>query len=69
MVAACLPLPPRPYMQQSSANAERPEMAEEVTDLFHQEDVKRWQKVRWWRNFNRFMSLTGLCVIAAVVSE
>lgn len=68
MVAACLPLPPRPHIVQAIADAERFEVAEDVNDCFLQEDIKRWQKVRWWRNVNRFMSFTGLCVIATIIA-
>lgn len=68
MVAAFLPLPPRPHFEQSVTDAAHPELAEEVGDALLQEDIKKWQKARWWRNVNRFMSFTGLCVIATIVS-
>lgn len=31
-------------------------------------DEKRFENARWWRNLNRWMSLVGLLIIAAIVS-
>ena len=40
---------------------------EAAVDLFNSVEVTRWQKARWWRNLNRFMSVAGVFIIAAVV--
>ena len=48
----------------------RPRLGQPVElDVFKQEEVRRHHKARWWRNMNRFMSLVGLAVVAAVVSH
>lgn len=79
--AAVLPLPTRPRLQapemrESGVGEWDTETAEEeggarleaAADLFNVEEVRKYQKARWWRALNRGMSVVGLCVVAAVVS-
>jgi len=66
MTAAFLPLPARPQWRQKTELEHMPE-EEATVDLFNSVEVTRWQKARWWRNLNRFMSVAGVFVIAAVV--
>ena len=68
MFAATLPVPARPDWHTNSVNLELGKN-EHDTDLYNNHDVRIYQKARWWRNLNRFMSFTGLCVIVIVVSH
>lgn len=67
MLAACLPIPPRPDWSRNPTNS-RIDLEADITDLWNSQEVRRYQKARRWRVFNRFMSMFGLCVIGVVVS-
>lgn len=78
MVAAFLPIPPRPADAQVNANVNDLEdlngkegryalgVQMEMMDWEHE---KRFLKARWWRTLNRIMSVVGVAVIAAIVSN
>ncbi|KAB8416403.1 hypothetical protein FH972_024922 [Carpinus fangiana] len=69
MVAACLSIPPRPEWRRGSNGSRLADPAEDITDLWNSQEVRRYQKARRWRVFNRFMSVFGLCVIAIVIGK
>ncbi|KAI1412980.1 hypothetical protein F5Y13DRAFT_40090 [Hypoxylon sp. FL1857] len=73
MVAAFLPLPPKPTL----AMDERDRSTEEFQASEHGEpphrrhvllDDSRYQSARWWRNVNRFMAIAGLLILGAVAA-
>ncbi|QDS76802.1 hypothetical protein FKW77_002512 [Venturia effusa] len=75
MLAAIMPLPRRPQAYADpevlSDDAGMSEIASQAypNSVIPSEvslDEKRWQKARWWRRVNRFMSIVGLLVIGAV---
>lgn len=67
MIAAALSTPRRPHLLQGSPDAEAGKR-KSTNDLYDSHEIRVYQKARWWRNLNRFMSMTGLCVIVIVVS-
>ncbi|KAI1129591.1 hypothetical protein F5Y10DRAFT_276646 [Nemania abortiva] len=75
MIAAFLPLPPKPQfdMQErgkSPMHFRIPEDSE--PEPFYQRvapiDDSRYQSARWWRNLNRYMSIIGLLILGAIVA-
>lgn len=81
-IASLLPLPERPRIQspemresgvfdRSGGTVEVAGAArlEQAVDLFSADEVRRYQKARWWRALNRVMSILGLFVVGAVVSH
>ncbi|KAI1384491.1 uncharacterized protein F4822DRAFT_365353 [Hypoxylon trugodes] len=72
MVAAFLPLPPKPML----AMDERDQSTTEFQASEHGEpprrhvliDDSRYQSARWWRNINRFMAVAGLLILGAVAA-
>ncbi|KAI0399035.1 hypothetical protein F4802DRAFT_603370 [Xylaria palmicola] len=75
MIAAVLPLPPKPGfdIQESEKSTARSRSAEDsgpeppyrrVAPI----DDSRYQSARWWRNLNRYMSIIGLLILGAVVA-
>lgn len=66
MLASVLPIPSRPDMLQVEPSGPYDRRVT-INDLFNRQEVLKYQKTRWWRNLNRWMSLTGVCVVAAVV--
>lgn len=75
MIAAVLPLPPKPQfdMQElgkSTAQFRTPEdsRAELLYGRVAPIDDSRYQSARWWRNLNRYMSILGLLILGAVAA-
>jgi hypothetical protein len=74
MIAAFLPLPRNPVGEMrerdySTSNLdESNECANDYTRQFGPMDEARYESARWWRNLNRWMSIVGLLIIAAIVS-
>lgn len=69
MLAAFLPLPPQPPILADDVETtpRRQSSVQELNEAFAQQDVRRYQKARWWRVMNRAMSFVGSFVVAAVV--
>ncbi|KAH9903719.1 hypothetical protein F4778DRAFT_96043 [Xylariomycetidae sp. FL2044] len=73
MIAAFLPLPPRPASEMAEQNKSTtqfhsiPEDAEASPRVRPVDDFA-YQSVRWWRNLNRFMSVVGLLILGAVAA-
>lgn len=77
-IAAILPLPVRPRLRtpEMRESGVDPDLrfgdvetggTEARADLFDDKEVRRYQKARWWRVMNRFMSVVGGFVVVAVV--
>ncbi|KAH8653649.1 hypothetical protein BX600DRAFT_515901 [Xylariales sp. PMI_506] len=72
IIAAFLPLPPKPTMEM----VERDNSATELGLPDDEETVRRtnphqdavYRNARWWRNLNRVMAIVGLLIIGAVVA-
>ncbi|KAI0840485.1 hypothetical protein F5Y06DRAFT_241576 [Hypoxylon sp. FL0890] len=73
MIAAFLPLPPKPVLAMeerdrsteefyASENGEPPQRRHVLLD------DSRYQSARWWRNVNRFMAIAGLLILGAVAA-
>ncbi|KAL9053903.1 MAG: hypothetical protein Q9162_004476 [Coniocarpon cinnabarinum] len=68
MLAAFLPLPIKPpVLSDDPEISSRPQSVADLNEMFNQQDVRRYQKARWWRVLNRAMSVVGTFVIAAIV--
>ena len=68
MLAAFLALPDKPpILSDDPEVSARPQSVQELNEMFNQQDVRRYQKARWWRVINRAMSVVGTFVIAAIV--
>ncbi|KAI1375753.1 hypothetical protein F4677DRAFT_99958 [Hypoxylon crocopeplum] len=73
MVAAFLPLPPKPMLAMDERDrsttefraSEHPEASQRRPILI---DDSRYQSARWWRNVNRFMAVAGLLILGAVAA-
>lgn len=73
MLAAVLPLPPRPLqahdLEKAAADGQTAMMTHATGDAMRLwREETEWSKARWWRALNRIMSIVGLGVIGAVVS-
>lgn len=78
MVAAFLPIPPRPFdprINEMSIVGEEDLQTEAgrfqldvQMDMFDWELQRSYLKAKWWRTLNRVMSFVGVGVIAAIVS-
>ncbi|KAJ8130844.1 hypothetical protein O1611_g2782 [Lasiodiplodia mahajangana] len=75
MIAAFLPLPPKPQYDMEERNKSTmqfriPEDSE--PEPFYRRvapiDDSRYQSARWWRNLNRYMSIIGLLILGAIVA-
>ncbi|TVY49893.1 hypothetical protein LOCC1_G000209 [Lachnellula occidentalis] len=75
MIAAFLPLPPNPMtemrerdVENSTSNLDSSNaFANDFARQFGPADEIRFESAKWWRNLNRWMSIVGLLIIAAVV--
>ncbi|KAI1660520.1 hypothetical protein F4813DRAFT_296888 [Daldinia decipiens] len=73
MIAAFLPLPPKPTLameesaysttQFSTSNHVEPPQGRIILN-----DDARYQSARWWRNINRFLAVAGLIIVGAVIA-
>ncbi|KAI1151174.1 hypothetical protein F4825DRAFT_371204 [Nemania diffusa] len=75
MIAAFLPLPPKPQydMQEREKSVAQFRVSENSgSEPFYRRvapiDDSRYQSARWWRNLNRYMSIIGLLIIGAVIA-
>ncbi|KAE8349707.1 hypothetical protein BDV28DRAFT_56130 [Aspergillus coremiiformis] len=66
LIAAFLPLPPKPEMtlEGDSEPGREKTLQMRVLDL----ERKRHENARWWRNLNRWMNPLGLLIIAIVIT-
>jgi hypothetical protein len=75
MIAAFLPLPPKPEydMQERDKSTALFRVSENSgSEPFYRRvapiDDSRYQSARWWRNLNRYMSIIGFLIIGAVIA-
>ncbi|KAI1074074.1 hypothetical protein F5B20DRAFT_470042 [Whalleya microplaca] len=75
MIAAFLPLPPKPIVlmvERDQSTTELGISSQSDPEPIHQRaapvDDSRYQSARWWRNLNRFMSIIGLLILGAVAA-
>jgi hypothetical protein len=64
MIGAFLPLPPDPQSEKLPEASTAHPLRTRVLAT----DESQYQGARWWRQLNRYMSVVGLLVIAAVVT-
>jgi len=75
MIAAFLPLPLNPMTEMRERDVENStsnldssnDYANDFARQFGPVDEIRFESAKWWRNLNRWMSIVGLLIIAAVV--
>jgi len=73
MIAALLPLPSSPALDMrerdhSTSNLGGSEgLSNDYVRQFGPIDEARYESAKWWRMLNRWMSLAGLLIVAAVV--
>ena len=70
MIAAVLPIPPRPEfpeLTEQDARKSRLDMLEEMNRIWSPMDEKRYQNARWWRILNRIFSVVGVAIITLIV--
>ncbi|KAH8600889.1 hypothetical protein B0O99DRAFT_681747 [Bisporella sp. PMI_857] len=73
MIAAVLPLPARPMrdMEEQNSSSDRLDSSnfrpDDYTRQFGPLDEARYESTRWWRRLNRFMSMIGILIVAAVI--
>jgi hypothetical protein len=73
MIAAFLPLPSSPILDMrerdfSTSNLDGSnDPSNDYVRQFGPMDEARYESAKWWRRLNRWMSLVGLLIIAAVV--
>ena len=70
-IASFLPLPPRPGISslKGKENANRSQLTEDLEKQLGPIDEARYENARWWRNINRIMSLVGIVIVVAIVSN
>jgi hypothetical protein len=72
MLGALLPLPVKPVapMQEDHSTSNLDETNDSPNDYLRQfgpMDESRYESAKWWRRLNRWMSLAGVLIIAAIV--
>ncbi|KAL9613716.1 MAG: hypothetical protein Q9167_001729 [Letrouitia subvulpina] len=67
-IASVFPLPPKPSSALVAPFA-REQAPHDLEKTFGIVDEARYENARWWRNLNRFMSLIGVLIIVAIVSQ
>ncbi|KAG0648549.1 hypothetical protein D0Z07_5407 [Hyphodiscus hymeniophilus] len=70
MIAAVLPLPRNPMnemRERDDSNSNLSQAPNDYTRQFGPMDEARYESAKWWRNLNRWMSLVGVLIIAAVI--
>lgn len=72
-IAAVLPLPPQPAIDEKGKDPARPATAKSVAQDLENRlapmDEAQYENARWWRNINRLMMIVGVLIIAAIVSQ
>lgn len=74
MIAALLPLPPRPVQEMEERDNSTSNLGlsndnfNDYERQFGPMDEARYESARWWRRLNRWMSLVGALIVAAIVS-
>ena len=75
MIAALLPLPPRPVreMEERDNSTSNLGVSNDTFNDYERQfgpmDDARYESAKWWRRLNRWMSLVGFLIIAAIVSN
>jgi len=75
MIASFLPLPVKPVMEMeerdhSTSNLDNSnDNHNDYARRFGPMDESRYESAKWWRTLNRWMSLAGILILAAVVSS
>ncbi|CRK48496.1 hypothetical protein BN1723_008036 [Verticillium longisporum] len=71
MVAAFLPLPPRPYAEMVEREPDDSSMLdiemERARPPTHIDEIC-YRSARWWRNLNRIMALVGVLIVAVIIT-
>lgn len=70
MIAAVLPIPPRPEfpeLTEEDTRKSRLDLQEEMNRIWSPVDEKRYQNARWWRILNRIFSVVGVAIITLIV--
>ncbi|KFY15242.1 hypothetical protein V492_02129 [Pseudogymnoascus sp. VKM F-4246] len=70
MIAAVLPIPPRPEfpeLSEEDARKSRLDLQQEMNLIWSPVDEKRYQNARWWRILNRIFSVVGVAIITLIV--
>lgn len=70
MIAAFLPLPPRPVLEmiEQHHSTSHINLSQEPSRELQHVDEARYNSARWWRNLNRVMSAVGLLIIGAAIA-
>ena len=74
MIASLLPLPPRPMqeMEERDNSTSNLGISNDTFNDYEGQlgpmDEARYESAKWWRRLNRWMSLVGALIIAAIVS-
>ncbi|KAI1738320.1 hypothetical protein F4680DRAFT_467532 [Xylaria scruposa] len=77
MIAALLPLPPKPQFDMEEldkrlAQSRKDSRKDSGAELLYRRsapiDDSLYQSARWWRNLNRFMSIIGLLILGAIAA-
>ncbi|KAL8744646.1 MAG: hypothetical protein Q9190_003129 [Brigantiaea leucoxantha] len=66
-IASFVPLPRKPPIEEILSPGQE-NISTDLEKRFSVVDEARHENARWWRNLNRFMSLVGILIIAAIVS-
>jgi hypothetical protein len=75
MIASFLPLPYNPVAEMREHEADNSssqldttnQISNDYTRRYGTIDEKRFENAKWWRNLNRWMSVVGFLIIAAIV--
>ncbi|KFY20566.1 hypothetical protein V491_03618 [Pseudogymnoascus sp. VKM F-3775] len=70
MIAAVLPIPPRPEfpeLTEEDTRKSRLDLQEEMNRIWSPVDEKRYQNARWWRILNRIFSVVGVAIITLII--
>ena len=71
MIASFLPLPHRQVLDMEERGQRSAHGSSEALDDYSRQfgplDDARYESARWWRTLNRYMSLPGILIVAAVV--
>lgn len=69
MIAAFLPLPPKPQLEMAEHHSTRHmDLRYESSHQLLTIDEVRYNSARWWRNLNRGMSVLGVLLIGAAIA-
>ncbi|EON61746.1 hypothetical protein W97_00962 [Coniosporium apollinis CBS 100218] len=67
LIAAFIPLPPKPERSKEAATSQHDvECAVDIS--LGPCDVKGYLKAKWWRNLNRIMAVLGVALVGAIIA-